>query len=112
VELTTTLANQALTTRLSRRGIDVRMARNGALGALGGRSAASVLAVLLGMHINTAVRWSATREATGPSTSQPGRPNKARPGKRGMCMIGMTPLHQYDLVHANAFRTLNDAKPR
>jgi hypothetical protein len=42
-----------LTTRLSRHDINVRIARNGALADL----PAAVLADLLGMHINTAVRW-------------------------------------------------------
>jgi hypothetical protein len=43
------IANHALTTRLAHHGIRVRTARNGALAALA--------ADLLGMHINTAVRW-------------------------------------------------------
>ena len=51
------IANHALTTRLSRHGINVRIARNGALSALAADLPASVLADLLGMHINTAVRW-------------------------------------------------------
>jgi hypothetical protein len=43
------IANHGLTTKLNRHGISVRSARNGAL--------AAILADLLGMHINTAVRW-------------------------------------------------------
>ena len=38
-------------------GINVRIARNGALAALAADLPAAVLADLLGMHINTAVRW-------------------------------------------------------
>jgi hypothetical protein len=45
-----------LTTRLSRHDINVRIARNGALAALAADLPA-VLADLLGMHINTAIRW-------------------------------------------------------
>jgi len=51
------IANHALTTRLSRHDINVRIARNGALAALAADLPAAVLADLLGMHINTAVRW-------------------------------------------------------
>ena len=51
------IANHALTTRLSRHGINVRTARNGALAALAADLPAPVLADLLGMHIHTAVRW-------------------------------------------------------
>ena len=51
------IANHALTTRLSRYDINVRIARNGALAALAADLPAAVLADLLGMHINTAVRW-------------------------------------------------------
>jgi hypothetical protein len=46
--------NHALTTRLARHGISVRTARNGALAT---DLPAPILADLLGMHINTAVRW-------------------------------------------------------
>jgi hypothetical protein len=46
-------ANHALTTRLSRHDINVRIARNGALAALAADLPAAVLADLLGMHINT-----------------------------------------------------------
>jgi hypothetical protein len=51
------IANHALTTRLARHGINVRTARNGALAALAADLPAPILADLLGMHINTAVRW-------------------------------------------------------
>ena len=51
------IANHALTTRLSRHGINVRTARNGALAALAADLPAPVLADLLGMHIHTAIRW-------------------------------------------------------
>ncbi|WP_156370935.1 XRE family transcriptional regulator [Nocardia arizonensis] len=51
------IANHALTTRLARYGIRVRTARNGALAALAADLPAAVLADLLGMHINTAIRW-------------------------------------------------------
>ena len=51
------IANHALTTRLSRYDINVRIARNGALAALAADLPAAVLADLLGMHINTAIRW-------------------------------------------------------
>jgi hypothetical protein len=51
------IANHALTTRLARHDINVRIARNGALAALAADLPAAVLADLLGMHINTAVRW-------------------------------------------------------
>jgi hypothetical protein len=50
------IANHALTTRLARHGIQVRTARNGALAALATDLPAPILADLLGMHINTAVR--------------------------------------------------------
>jgi hypothetical protein len=51
------IANHAFTTRLSRHDINVRIARNGALAALAADLPAAVLADLLGMHINTAIRW-------------------------------------------------------
>jgi hypothetical protein len=51
------IANHALTTRLARHGIKVRTARNGALAALAADLPAPILADLLGLHINTAVRW-------------------------------------------------------
>jgi hypothetical protein len=51
------IANHALTTRLARHGIQVRTARNGALAALAADLPAPILADLLGIHINTAVRW-------------------------------------------------------
>lgn len=47
----------ALTTRLNRYGISTRPARNGALMALASDLPAPIIADLLGMHINTAVRW-------------------------------------------------------
>lgn len=46
-----------LTARLNRYGISTRPARNGALMALASDLPAPILADLLGMHINTAVRW-------------------------------------------------------
>ena len=51
------IANHALTTRLARHGIRVRTARNGALAALAADLPAPILADLLSIHINTAVRW-------------------------------------------------------
>jgi hypothetical protein len=51
------IASHALTTRLNRHGISVRPARNGALAALAADLPAAILADLLGMHVNTAVRW-------------------------------------------------------
>jgi hypothetical protein len=51
------IANHGLTTRLNRHGISVRSARNGALAALAADLPAAILADLLGMHINTAIRW-------------------------------------------------------
>jgi hypothetical protein len=47
----------AFTVRLARHGIRVRTARNGATAALAADLPAAILADLLGMHINTAVRW-------------------------------------------------------
>lgn len=47
----------SLTNLLNRHGINVRTARNGALAALAADLPAPILADLLGMHINTAVRW-------------------------------------------------------
>lgn len=47
----------SLTTRLNRYGINTRPARNGALVALAADLPAPIMADLLGMHINTAVRW-------------------------------------------------------
>ncbi len=49
--------NHSLTNRLNRHGISARPARNGALAALAADLPAAILADLLGMHINTAVRW-------------------------------------------------------
>jgi hypothetical protein len=46
-----------LTNRLNRHGINARPARNGALAGLAADIPAAILADLLGMHINTAVRW-------------------------------------------------------
>lgn len=51
------IAARALTTRLNRHGITARTARNGALAALAADLPAAILADLLGLHINTAVRW-------------------------------------------------------
>jgi hypothetical protein len=42
---------------LNRHGITVRPARNGALAALASDLPAAILADLLGLHVNTAVRW-------------------------------------------------------
>lgn len=47
----------SLTNLLNRHGINVRTARNGALAALAADLPAPILADLLGIHINTAVRW-------------------------------------------------------
>lgn len=47
----------SLTNLLNRHGITVRLARNGALAALAADLPAAILADLLGLHVNTAVRW-------------------------------------------------------
>jgi hypothetical protein len=47
----------SLNNQLNRHGISARPARNGALAALASDLPAAVLADLLGIHINTAVRW-------------------------------------------------------
>jgi hypothetical protein len=47
----------SLTNLLNRHGITVRLARNGALAALAADLPAAILAELLGLHVNTAVRW-------------------------------------------------------
>lgn len=47
----------SLTNLLNRHGINVRPARNGALAALAADLPAAILADLLGLHVNTAVRW-------------------------------------------------------
>jgi hypothetical protein len=49
--------SHSLTNRLNRHGISARPARNGALAALAADLPAAILADLLGLHINTAVRW-------------------------------------------------------
>jgi hypothetical protein len=49
--------NHSLTNRLNRHGISARPARNGALAALATDLPAAILADLLGLHVNTAVRW-------------------------------------------------------
>ena len=49
--------NHSLTNRLNRHGISARPARNGALMALAADLPAAIIADLLGMHINTAIRW-------------------------------------------------------
>ncbi|GGT43821.1 hypothetical protein GCM10010176_104080 [Nonomuraea spiralis] len=46
-----------LTNLLNRHGISACPARNGALAALASDLPAAILADLLGLHINTAVRW-------------------------------------------------------
>jgi hypothetical protein len=51
------IGNDSLTRRLSQHGISARPARNGALAALAADLPAAILADLLGMHLNTAVRW-------------------------------------------------------
>jgi len=47
----------SLTNLLNRHGVAVRPARNGALAALAADLPAAILADLLGLHVNTAVRW-------------------------------------------------------
>jgi hypothetical protein len=47
----------SLTNLLNRHGISARPARNGALAALASDLPAAILADLLGLHVNTAVRW-------------------------------------------------------
>jgi hypothetical protein len=51
------LDGHSLTNLLNRHGISVRPARNGALSALAADLPAAILADLLGLHVNTAVRW-------------------------------------------------------
>lgn len=51
------IANSALSKRLNRYGITIRTARNGALAALAEDLPAAVLADLLDIHLNTAIRW-------------------------------------------------------
>ncbi|MGH3192300.1 MAG: hypothetical protein ACRDPY_48345 [Streptosporangiaceae bacterium] len=46
-----------MTQKLGRHGITVRAARNAALAALATDLPAAILADLLGLHVNTAVRW-------------------------------------------------------
>ena len=47
----------SLTNLLNRHGISARPSRNGALATLASDLPAAILADLLGLHINTAVRW-------------------------------------------------------
>lgn len=47
----------SLTNLLNRHGITVRLARNAALATLASDLPAAILADLLGLHVNTAVRW-------------------------------------------------------
>lgn len=47
----------SLTNLLNRHDISARPARNGALAALAADLPAAVLADLLGLHVNTAIRW-------------------------------------------------------
>jgi hypothetical protein len=49
--------NHSLTNRRNRHGISARPARNGALMALAADLPAAIIADLLGMQINTAIRW-------------------------------------------------------
>ncbi|WP_405958145.1 XRE family transcriptional regulator [Streptomyces phaeochromogenes] len=51
------LDGHSLTNLLNRHGISTRPARNGALMALAADLPAAILADLLGLHVNTAVRW-------------------------------------------------------
>jgi hypothetical protein len=51
------IGNRALSDRLNRHGITVRIARNGALAALAADLPAAVLADLLDIHLHTAIRW-------------------------------------------------------
>lgn len=51
-------------------GIRTRIARNGALISLAADVPAPILADLLGLHINTAVRWVRRSDETGPATSR------------------------------------------
>jgi hypothetical protein len=51
------ISTHAMTQKLGRHDITVRSARNGALAALATDLPAAVMADLLGMHVNTAVRW-------------------------------------------------------
>lgn len=51
------LADNYLVRLLNERGIRTRSARNGALISLAADLPAPILADLLGLHINTAVRW-------------------------------------------------------
>jgi len=51
------ISTHAMTQKLGRHGITVRAPRNTALAALAANLPAAVMADLLGMHVNTAVRW-------------------------------------------------------
>jgi hypothetical protein len=51
------ISPHAMAQKLSRHGITVRAACNGGLAALAADLPAAILADLLGMHVNTAVRW-------------------------------------------------------
>lgn len=51
------ISPHAMTQKLGRHGIPVRAARNGALATLAADLPAAILADMLGMHVNTAVRW-------------------------------------------------------
>jgi hypothetical protein len=46
-----------MTQKLGRHGIAVRAARNGALATLAADLPVAILADMLGIHVNTAVRW-------------------------------------------------------
>jgi hypothetical protein len=60
--------------KLNNHGITIPAARNSARRALAEDLPAPVIAELFGMHIETAVRWTTSPNATGPATSPTGRP--------------------------------------
>ena len=101
------IANHALTTRLSRYGINVRAARNGALSALAADLPAAVLADLLGMHIHTAVRWVGYARGEWAEYSPPGQPNKPTPARTSRTVHvrnNTPPPEKRNRLDTNAFR--------
>lgn len=51
------ISTHAMPQKLARQGITVRSARNGSVVALAADLPTAVIADLLGIHVNTAVRW-------------------------------------------------------
>jgi len=108
--------NHSLTNRLNRHGISARPARNGALMALAADLPAAIIADLLGMHINTAIRWVryAGRDWADYLAARAAEQDK-KSGEAGeWCRARRSPLLSVraNCLHANAFRALQDAEPR